>query len=286
MTKPAEQEVPSREPEQIGSRDLTDWPTRLGRALVRAAVELARRVPWVGRVYGWSMANVAFVVFAAGAFVVALLLTKGAGEVYEGVVDRNGISTIDQPVLDAAVSLRSPGLDNAVTWFTDVGGPVGMPILAALVIGGLSVRWRTWHAAVVTVVAAAGALLLTVLGKVLTARDRPPMSLAVPPYESSASFPSGHTLNATVVTAIVAYFILLRTERLWQRVLTVGLAGVFVASMGLSRVFLGHHWLTDVIAGWALGLAWALAAITGHRLWLTLARRQEHLAASAPVRSR
>ena len=60
---------------------------------------------------------------------------------------------------------------------------------------------------------------------------------------------------------------------MWHRVVAVAAGAAFVVLMGLSRVYLGHHWLTDVVAGWLIGLAWALAVITAHRLWLTLRKR-------------
>ncbi len=114
---------------------------------------------------------------------------------------------------------------------------------------------------------------MTIVGKDLVDRARPPAALAVPPLEVSASFPSGHTLNATVLTTVVVYLVLIETTAAWQRSLAITLGTLFVGAMGLSRVFLGHHWLTDVLAGWLIGLAWALAVITAHRLWLTLRER-------------
>lgn len=97
-----------------------------------------------------------------------------------------------------------------------------------------------------------------------------PAEQAVPPLETSPSFPSGHTLNAVLITSIVAYLVLLYVRSRRGRVLTcVGLAG-FAGLMGLSRVYLGHHWLTDVLAGAAVGGAWALAVILGHWLYVRL----------------
>jgi membrane-associated phospholipid phosphatase len=64
----------------------------------------------------------------------------------------------------------------------------------------------------------------------------------------------------------------LRTR--WARAAAVIVAFVWALAMGLSRVFLGHHWLTDVIFAWLLGAAWLALVITSHRLFLTIRRAE------------
>jgi undecaprenyl-diphosphatase len=100
------------------------------------------------------------------------------------------------------------------------------------------------------------------------------MSDAIPPFETSPSFPSGHTLNSTVIAGMVAYLLLRRLTSQRARVLTVVLAAGWAVAMGLSRVYLGHHWLTDVMCGWVLGLAWLTVVIVAHRMFLTARRRR------------
>jgi undecaprenyl-diphosphatase len=261
--------------ERIGSRDLTHWRTPLGRKfaswVVLKAIGVAR----------WSAANVVLVVTALVGGAAAVALTAVAAEVYDAVTEADGIAGLDQPVLDQAIAWRSPGLDHAITLYTDVGGPIGMPIVAVVLTALMVWRWRSRTPLVLMVIASIGSLAMTTTGKAFIGRARPPLSDAVPPYEMSPSFPSGHTLNATVITAILVYLLLRRLDAAWARSATVAVGAVFVVSMGLSRVFLGHHWLTDVVAGWALGLGWAAAVITAHRLFLTV-RRAEPSAGGEP----
>ncbi len=267
---------PRRSDETIGQRDLTSWGSRVGQRFVGLVAALVRRVePYAGPVVRWSAANLAFVVFALLAGAAMVGLTVVTNTVQEAVVDEDGISGIDQPILDAAIPLRSPDLNTAVTAYTDVGGPIGMPVLTALAVLVLVLVRRRWTPVVLIGIAAAGSLAMTVVGKNWIGRLRPPTELAVPPYEDSPSFPSGHTLNATVLVTVIVYLVLIWTTATWQRVLAVVVGGLFIVTMGLSRVFLGHHWMTDVIAGWTLGFAWALAVITAHRLWLTIHRAEE-----------
>ena len=149
-----------------------------------------------------------------------------------------------------------------------------MPILALIATVTMTIAWRSRTPVILIVIAAVGSLAMTTAGKDLVGRSRPPLSLAVPPYETSPSFPSGHTLNAVVITGVVVYLVLRRLEkRSRTAVLVAGI--VFAVAVSLSRVYLGHHWLTDVVAGWLLGLGWLAAVITAHRLFLTVERSRD-----------
>ena len=196
------------------------------------------------------------------------LAVAGADEVYESVVGADDLAGLDRPALDLALQHRSPGLDAAITYYTDLGGPVVATVLTALLVVGLAVLWRSWTPVLVMVVATAGSLALTAVGKAVVGRERPPVDLAVPPFETSPAFPSGHALNATVIAGVIAYLVLLRVRSPGLRVLVVVAAAAHPVLMGLSRVYLGHHWLTDVMVAWCLGLGWLAVVLTVHQLLL------------------
>lgn len=218
-----------------------------------------------------SLALSVLVTFVVGG-ALATGVAVAAGEVYDEVVDNDGIAGLDLPLLDWSVSTRSPRADTWVTWFTQLGGPVGGAILASLLVLVVTVLWRSPTPLYVMLPALAGALLITIAGKELAGRARPPRSLAVPPYEASASFPSGHALNATVLAGLTAYLLMIWATRRLALVSIGIVAATYAVAMGLSRVWLGHHWFTDVVAGWLLGFAWVLAVVTVHRLFLTIRR--------------
>ncbi|MGI8459802.1 MAG: phosphatase PAP2 family protein [Propionibacteriaceae bacterium] len=246
--------------ESIGRLILTSWSTAVGRLLVRFARRLARSVSAHGVLYLTSL---------VGLVLVGSLTALGAA-VYDAVSESDGISTLDRPTLQLALDHRSAGIDRGLTIFTHLGGPVGMTIIAVVITGLMVWRWRSRTPLVLMIVAVTGSLLITVLGKNEVGRHRPPQVDAVPPYETSPSFPSGHALNSTVIAGLVAYLILRRLHRQLARVLTIVVAVAWAIAIGLSRVFLGHHWLTDVMFGWVIGLAWLGVVITAHRLYLTV----------------
>jgi undecaprenyl-diphosphatase len=211
---------------------------------------------------------------AVGALI-ALGLSFVASRVYDSVTESDGIAGLDQPILQTAIQARSPALDVIVTGYTDIAGPIGMPIIAVAAILILSLRRRSWTPAILIASAGVGSLIMTIAGKDVIDRVRPPLAEAVPPYEYSASFPSGHTLNAVAVVGTIAYLLILRQTSTVARALTVAGAALFPLTIGLSRVFLGHHWFTDVLAAWLLGAAWLALVITAHRLYITARRSRD-----------
>ena len=251
-----------RDDRSVGRVDLTHWYTPWGRML-------ARLVTRVGAILTARGALLLTLLVGAG---IALALSFVASRIYDAITESEGVAGLDRPILDAAIAARTPLLDALVTGYTNVAGPIGMPIIAVLAILILSLKRKSWTPLILIAAAGLGSLLMTVAGKDIIGRSRPPLADAVPPYEYSPSFPSGHTLNATVIAGVIAYMLILRQRSTHARVITIVVAALFAVSIGLSRVFLGHHWFTDVLAGWVLGLAWLSLVITAHRLYLTTRR--------------
>ena len=156
--------------------------------------------------------------------------------------------------------------------------------LPALVVVTLLALWLWygvgWRHAVLLAVAGAGAAGLTWLIKQAVGRSRPAGSFLHDP-----SFPSGHTIWAVTVFGMLGVLALQR--RRWR---SAAVCLVIVAVMGPSRVLLGVHWLSDVVAGYAIGFAWLIGLLLVGMPWAAKDRRipapapREH-AGSRRVRS-
>jgi membrane-associated phospholipid phosphatase len=210
-------------------------------------------------------------VVAAGLFAA---MVAAAAEIYEAVQEGDDLAAVDQPLLEAFLERRTPALDQAVTVYTHLGGTVWAPVLTALLVVGLGVLWRSWTPVLLMVVATAGSLTMTSVGKVVVARERPDTALAVPPFETSAAFPSGHTLNATVIAFTIAYLVWMHVASRLVRVLVVLGAVLHAVLMGMSRVYLAHHWFTDVVVAWVLGIGWLALVVAVHQLVLARTGRR------------
>lgn len=208
-----------------------------------------------------------------GAAIVAAM-TAVFARVYESVIQADGVAELDHPALAAGKNLRSPALDLIVTAYAYIGDTVGILILALTATIALTIKRRTWTPTILIVIAGTGSLLMTIAGKRLIGRTRPDFKDAVPPFDYSASFPSGHSLNSIVIVGIIAYLTVLRLKTTLSRCLTVSVATIFAVTIGLSGVYLGHHWFTDVLAAWTLGAAWLALVITAHSLYLTVQKQR------------
>ncbi|MGJ7440781.1 phosphatase PAP2 family protein [Aquipuribacter sp. MA13-6] len=189
----------------------------------------------------------------------------------------SGLVAHDQGVLERVSQARTPTLDTVVTIYSDLGDPAPAIIATGLAVAGLGLRWRSWTPVVLMFLGGAGSLAMSMSTKAYADRVRPPLDLAVTPLEPSWSFPSGHALNATIIAGVLAYLVVSRTRSWRVAALVVPLAALHMVLMGLSRVYLGAHWLTDVIVGWTMALAWLALVLAVHQLLL---RRSERTAQS------
>jgi undecaprenyl-diphosphatase len=136
------------------------------------------------------------------------------------------------------------------------------------VVGLLLAWWRhSWLPLLVIVLGGAGIAAINTTIKHVVGRSRPPQVTAVL-GEHGFSFPSGHTTGTTVVWMLLAWMV-----NRWVISLRVGQVLVWIVTLllivtvGATRIYLGVHFLSDVLAGWALGAAWAVTIALVTRVW-------------------
>jgi undecaprenyl-diphosphatase len=153
---------------------------------------------------------------------------------------------------------------------TSLGGATVLALMTAAVIGFLLVDEKRAAAALVFVAVGGGALL-SVLLKLLIDRARPDL---VPHLAEAqmASFPSGHAMLSAVVYLTLGALLSRVEGPVYVKIYVLAIAIFLTVLIGLSRVYLGVHWPTDVLAGWCAGAAWATLC---WRVALTLQRRGE-----------
>jgi len=182
------------------------------------------------------------------------------GSVAEGIRSQE-VFALDTWATPFLHGIASPGMDALMNLLTDLGSTLVIIPVFVVVAAGLLLRRRR-GATLFLVVVSLGALVLNGTMKVLIARPRPalPWATVLPDY----SFPSGHTMNAVVfyvALALIAWSIGGRRVGL----VALAVAIVIAVGVGMSRIYLGYHYLTDVVGGILAGLAWLLVVGTALR---------------------
>ncbi len=222
---------------------------------IRYGVDLLRR-------HGWRLLL---------AFVGLWLPLWGFAELADEIHEQEAI-VFDEPILRFAHAMARQGFDDFFVVVSQLGyawGVVPFDIALVLVLSAL----RRFREATFAAIALGGSALLNLAAKPAFARDRPALWESIAP-ETTYSFPSGHAMGSMTL-ACVLVLLTWRTRWRWPM---VALMVPFVLLVGLSRVYLGVHYPSDILAGWAFALAWVVAVFLlvyrdPHRPWRRLDQR-------------
>lgn len=213
---------------------------------------------------------VAFLALAAA----MLAFLKLASEVMEGdtfALDRRILAGL-RSAGDPALPIGPPWLQGAMIDVTALGGVTVLTLLTVVTTGYLLAARKSGTAAFVLAAVAGGAVLSTVL-KDLVARPRPGIVAHLVEVHTT-SFPSGHAMNSAI-TYLTLGTLLARAERSRTvRIYLLSVAITLTLMIGASRVYLGVHWPSDVVAGWCVGAVWAALSSLAAR-WLQHRRSLE-----------
>jgi undecaprenyl-diphosphatase len=235
--------------------------------LARLIFRLSQRhaSTWLQAILNWTRLHPTFTDIAAaladprhpeakGLTVLATMLLFATGFtvlLLGAILDGSPLAGIDHTTLNALMSLHTPWADQLMLFSTHLADGVVISVLFVVVSLFLAVQ-RHWRTLLYWLAAAGFTLMATVALKHGLQIPRPPNNV---PGLGDYSFPSGHTLRAVVLFGFMAIIIARSMVERW-RWLPYSLAGILITLVGISRLYLGVHWLSDVLGSVTLGTIW------------------------------
>ena len=203
-------------------------------------------------------ALLALALVIAGVAVFLRLAAYVAGET-PGEFDVRILTALRNPA-DLSDPIGPGWLEEAMRDLTALGGTIVLLIVSSVAFAFLLMTGKS-HAAYLLAAAVIGAIVLSEIIKIEVARPRPDLV----PHATrvyTQSFPSGHAMMSAAVYLTLAALLARTQRRRRVKIFIIGMAAMITALVGASRVYLGVHWPTDVIAGWIGGAVWAILCWT------------------------
>lgn len=170
------------------------------------------------------------------------------------------LGNMNQPVLSWMISHRDPNITNIMQFCTTFANPSILTAIVCLSASILAVRNREIQRPILLIIATGSAATISTILKIITMNARPPQTNMIPPIMTSYSFPSGHTISMMTFLLILGYLLCSRNSSRRHIIVWVTTAIIGTGIIAVSRIYLGYHWLTDVMA--SIGLSFVILATT------------------------
>ena len=180
--------------------------------------------------------------------------------ILQDYIGQDPLVKADLRIINLISHFRTPGLNQFMLFLTDLARG---EVITVAVIFSLTILFLLQKRSYLT------SLLIFVLGgetfvwiiKKIVERPRPPLAEALV-SEASYSFPSGHSFVAIAFYGLITFFLFESLKKRWAKIIAISLGIILIILIGISRIYLGAHWPSDVLASYASSLAWLSIIIT------------------------
>ncbi|EGA90603.1 phosphoesterase PA-phosphatase related protein [Planococcus donghaensis MPA1U2] len=205
-----------------------------------------------------KLAGLAFLLLLGGLGLASLFIVLFA-ELAEEVMDQE-VSLFDDFIINGIQASSSTTMDTIMFVFTEMGSVWFLTLSSIIILLVLGVKMKDKWGVLFFIIAVGGGSLLTLLLKNLYLRERPSINEEIDAI--GYSFPSGHSMGSLIFYGFVMYLVIRTRQRPWIQWTAVTVLSLLIITIGTSRIYLGAHFPSDVLAGYIAGLIWLMLNLT------------------------